>query len=187
MEKGEGSKERNHSPFSFLLPTFSILNINRFGGVTMETIRTAVLCACVAALGLTAAENLIPAEKYGKQIRMMLALLLMTAMLKPLTALRMPDIPETETETEQSLSEIAEQADRLRTEAVEESICAGLNRALEEHGVSCRVTGIDLHIQDDGSIIIGEVTVSGNSLTGSVYLREWLGAEIPITAGGETD
>ena len=62
-----------------------------------------------------------------------------------------------------------------------------MNRALEARGVSCRVIGIDLHIQDDGCIIINEVTVCGNSLTGSVYLREWLGDDIPITAGGEAD
>ena len=53
----------------------------------MDTIRTTVLFACCTALGLTLAEQLLPAGQFAKQIRMITAILMMTAILVPLAKL----------------------------------------------------------------------------------------------------
>lgn len=151
----------------------------------METIRTAVLCACCAALGLSLAEGILPPERFGRQIRLMLAMLMMTAILKPLTKLDFSGVSAEFSDAAETTEEIAALADQARQTAVAESIRNALNRALTENSVPCTVTDVHLHIQADGSIIINEVFITGNALTGSVYLREWLGDETVITEGGD--
>ena len=76
--------------------------------------------------------------------------------------------------------EFTAQIQKLQEGAVADSICTALNNALTEKAVPCRVVNCSLHIADDGSIIINEVLITGNAQTGKVYLREWLGNEIPI-------
>lgn len=147
----------------------------------MEHIHTAVSCACCAALGLTLAEYIIPAEHFEKQIRLLLAILMMTVILAPLTKLDLSAITANAAFAEKSAADLIEIAGSAQQEAVTESICAALNRALAANHVNCKVIAADVHIQADGSICINEVKVSGNLLTGSVWLREWLGAETAIT------
>lgn len=151
----------------------------------MEHIHTAVSCACFAALGLTLAEQIIPPEHFGKQIRLILAVLLMTAIISPLTKLDFSGLQTDLAFAEDTAAEITELAEQAQNAAVKESICAALNRALTANAVNCEVLDADVHIQADGSIFINEVTVSGNLLTGRVYLREWLGSSVEITEGGD--
>ena len=146
-----------------------------------------MLCACCAALGLTLAENVIPLEKFERQIRLMLALLLMTAILRPLTKLDLSALKTDVSAAEAASGALAETAERAREQAVAQSICAELNRALAERDVPCKVSGVSVHIAQDGSIRINEVRITGNLLTGTVYLHEWLGEDVPVTEGGGTD
>ena len=139
-----------------------------------------MLCACCTALGLTLAENVIPLEKFERQIRMMLALLMMTAILRPLTKLDFAD-------AEAGSAEITEIAEQAREQAVAQSICAALNRALAEKNVPCTVSEAEVHIQADGSILINEVKINGNLLTGAVFLHEWLGDDVAVTEGSLPD
>ena len=44
-----------------------------------------------------------------------------------------------------------------------------------------------MHISDTGSIMIDEIKITGNQLTGAVYLHEWLGEEISVTEWKEED
>ena len=151
----------------------------------MDTIRSTVLFACCTALGLSLAEQLLPTEHFARQIRMLTAILMMTAILVPLTKLDLSafrigmDAAESQTE---NLQDIA--AD-MQEQAAAESICSALNRALTERNVNCRILSVSLHIQSDGCISISEVTASGNLLTGTVFLHEWLGDDVTITEGGE--
>ena len=146
----------------------------------MEHLRAAVLAACCAALALTLAESMLPTEKFHRQIRLMMTLLLLTAVLKPLTGLDFSPLTDglpADTAAE-DFTTLAEQA---YTEAVAERIVSSLNEALAEHHVNCTVTALDVHIQTDGSIVINEVVIRGNILTGTVYLREWLGDAVTVT------
>lgn len=157
------------------------------GGCFIETIRTTVLCACCTALGLTLAENILPLEQFERQIRMLLAILMMTAILKPLTKLDFSALQTDFSTVGKEASEIAEMAEQAREQAVSASIVAALNRTLAANDVPCTVYAADVHIQADGSIVINEVTAGGNLLTGTVFLREWLGDDVVITEGGAPD
>jgi len=151
----------------------------------MEHLHTAVTCACCAALGLTLAESVIPLERFEKQIRLLLAILMMTVILTPLTKLDLSAFTANAAYAAESADDLTEIANAAQQSAVTESIIAALNRALASNGVNCEVIAVDVHIQPDGGICINEVTVRGNLLTGSVYLREWLGADTAITEGSD--
>ena len=146
----------------------------------MDTFRTAVTAACCAALALTLAEGILPAERFHRQLRLLMSLLLMTAVLKPLTGLHL-DFPAETAEAETAAADLTALAEAAYEQALSERIVSALNSALTEHGVGCTVTAVDVHIQEDGSIVINEAVITGNTLTGTVYLREWLGDAVTVT------
>ncbi len=147
----------------------------------MDTLRTAVLAACCTALALTLSESVLPTEKFRRQLRLLMTLLLMTAILKSLTELDF-SLLTTDFQTDFSA---AEELSALTEAAYEEAIAArilnALNSELDAHSVSCTVQSVSVHIQDDGGIEISEAVITGNTLTGTVYLREWLGDDVTIT------
>lgn len=151
----------------------------------MEQIHTAVFCTCCTALALSLAEGLLPFARFEKQLRLIFSLILMTAMLKPLTKIQFPAVSERQAEAAAYAEEIAEQAALAREQAAAESVRNALNRTLAEQNVPCKVTAVRLHILNDGSIDICEVIISGNLLTGRVCLRELLGSGVTVTEGGE--
>ena len=146
----------------------------------METLRTTVLGACIAAAALSLAEGILPAERFGKQIRVLTSVLLLTVLLRPLVTLPDLVLSYPSGTSAAGADEFTAQIQELQEGAVADSICTALNNALTEKAVPCRVVNCSLHIADDGSIIINEVLITGNAQTGKVYLREWLGNEIPI-------
>ncbi len=151
-----------------------------------DQIRTAVLAACCTAIGLTAAEYIVPLEKFEKQIRLIFAVIMMTVILTPLTKITggmVSEIPETQLTAE----DITENAKRMQEQAAAESIRTALNHALTEKESGCTVESVIVHIPETGGIDIIEVKVTGNLLTGTVCLREWLGDSVTITEGGEPD
>ena len=109
----------------------------------------------------------------------------MTALLRPLTALHLPALPETLTDTAACAEEIAQQAAAARESAAAESVRNALNRTLAEEHAPCTVTEVYLHIQSSGSIDISKVVISGNLLTGTVYLHDLLGSDVTVTKGGD--
>ncbi len=150
----------------------------------MEQIRTAVLSLCLTVLGLTLAESILPLEKYTKQIRLMTAAILLTVLLKPLTGLHLPLLHTELSVPDDTVSELTGLAAQARDSAVSERLCSALNQQMQSQNVPCKVIAVSAHISEDGSIVISEVTVSGDRLTGSVYLHEWLGCEVTVTEGG---
>ncbi|MBR6107057.1 MAG: hypothetical protein IKQ39_03525 [Oscillospiraceae bacterium] len=150
----------------------------------MDALQTTVICACTGALGLSLAEGILPAERFRKQLRLLTAILMMTVILRPLMQLPAAKLPEFSTQSSVSTGELTEDLQKIKEHAVADSICDSLNNAFREKCIPCKVTGCDVHIERDGSIIINEVTVTGNYQTGCVYLREWLGAEIPVREEG---
>lgn len=143
-----------------------------------------MLCACCTAFGLTIAELLLPAKRFDRQIRLLTAVLMMTAILTPLAKLDLSGFVPDDTAAEIQSADLQTAAIQMQEQAVAESVCRALNRALTEKQVNCRVLDVSLHIQPDGCISINEVTAEGNLLTGTVFLREWLGADVMITEGG---
>lgn len=151
----------------------------------MDSMQTAVLCACLTALGLTLAEHILPVERFERQIRLIFSVLMTAAILKPLTNLDFSPIFSDCTAESFSSDEICSMADQARTAAVCESLMQTLNRELTQRNIPCRVTAVDANITESGSIDISEVQTEGNLITGRVYLQEWLGGNIKITEGGE--
>lgn len=150
----------------------------------MEQIRTAVLYLCLTVTGLTLAEQILPLEKYAKQLRLITAAILLTVLLKPAADFRMPLLHTEQNPPEQIASELTGLAEQARDCAVSQSILCTLNQQMQANNVPCEVTAVSAHISEDGSIVISEVTVSGDRLTGSVYLHEWLGSDVAVTEGG---
>ena len=109
---------------------------------------------------------------------------MMTAILTPLAKLDLSGFVPDDTAAEIQSADLQAAAIQMQEQAVAESVCRALNRALTEKQVNCRVLDVSLHIQPDGCISINEVTAEGNLLTGTVFLREWLGADVMITEGG---
>ena len=149
----------------------------------MENLHTAILFVSLTAAALTLAEGLLPEHKFERHIRLIFAAVLLTVMLKPLADIRpvtfRTKLRDSEAETE-DMTALAEQA---REQAVCESIKSSLNQELALREIPCEVTAVSAHISEDGSIVISEVAISGNRLTGSVALHEWLGSDIRITEG----
>ncbi len=152
----------------------------------MDSLQSSVLCGCFAAVALSLAEGILPLEKFGKQIRLLTAILLLSAMLRPVLSLKDTDFSaDTASAAEQSEA-VAENLKRVQESAVAESVCQALNQAFAEKQVECTVSACSLHIDTDCSISINEVVITGNVQTGTVYLREWLGPDVTIREGGGT-
>lgn len=147
----------------------------------MDSIRTAILCTSMTAVALTIAECILPMEKFLPQIRATFTFLLAISMLRPLLNidLHWPDTAYSETTS----SEIADAAAAAQCDAVAVCIQNGLQRSLDEKHVACEIQRIIVHISQDGGISIDEVQITGNALTATVYLREWLGTQTVISAG----
>ncbi len=150
----------------------------------METLKSAIFCVCSAALGFTLAECILPIEKFEKEIRLLLSVLLMTVLLRPLTALHFSYQSEI-TESTEIATDIAEQANALRASEAAVRIRNAVNQKLTEEAVPCCVREIRLHICSESGICIDEVIIEGNAVTGAVFLRELLGKDITITKGDD--
>ena len=150
----------------------------------MQELQSSVLLICLTALGLTLAEGLLPDQRFEKQIRLMFAALLLTVMLKPLAGMRFVGFGSSLRESEAETAELTALAEQAENHAVCESIRSALNRELALRDIPCEVTAVDAHISEDGGIVISEVQLNGNLLTGSICLKEWLGPDIRITEGG---
>lgn len=151
----------------------------------MQNLQTAIMVICLAAAALTLAEGLVPDHRFEKQIRLIFSAVLMTVMLKPLTEIRLQGTRRIRAEPEAGAAELTELAEQAKEQAVCESIRSALNQELCLKEIPCEVTEVSAHIGTDGSIVISEVAVTGNLLSGSACLREWLGPDIEITEGGE--
>lgn len=136
---------------------------------------------------MTLTEQILPLEQFERQLRLLIVILMMTAILVPLTKLDFSDFRPDLSAAEAQSTDLQAAAAQMQEQAAAENICNALNRALTEKQVPCHVLDVSLHIQPDGCISINEVTVEGNLLTGSVFLREWLGTDIIISEGGAPD
>ncbi len=150
----------------------------------MDTLQSTVLAACMVTVGLSFAEHLVNMERFGRQIRWLTVLLLMICMLRPWhnnlhtdASQFLPQIDE-----QQQAEQLQTAADKLLMKSISAQLQQSLNVALQEQKVNAQITAVDVHIAEDGSIDIKGMTVSGNRLTAAIYLREWVGDEITITA-----
>lgn len=153
----------------------------------MDTLRSAVLCICCGAIGLSMTTEMLASERFRRQMRFLAMLLLLTAGLTQLRALDLSAFSGESGSITQTAGEIAERAKAAEEAAAAEAVCRSLNRSLQEHQVPCQVNAVSLHISKNGGIVVDRAYISGNLLTGRVWLREWLGADTEITEGGETD
>lgn len=147
----------------------------------LDSMHTAVLCGCCTALALRIAESIIPLERFQKQIRLLFSMLMLVTLLKPLTNLDFSVSAWQHSDAEQNIQNAAALAEAAREEAVSDSILHALNQKLSERQVPCEVKEIKMHISDTGSIEIDEIRITGNLLTGAVYLHDWLGSAFSVT------
>ena len=132
-------------------------------------------------------KKLYISPEFEKQIRLIFAIIMMTVILTPLTKIGSSSIISDIPESQFTAEEITENAKRMQEQAAAESIRTALNHALTEKESGCTVEFVTVHIPETGGIDIIEVKVTGNLLTGTGCLREWLGDSVTITEGGEPD
>lgn len=152
----------------------------------MDAIETSVFCACMAALGLRLAEGILPMQRFAKQIRVLFSALLLISLLRPLVGLDFSAVGAG-ISSDAALSDMAELGDTARCEAVADCLQSRLQSELDAHHVECEILSVDVHMQDDGCIGIDEVLIGGNTLMGTVYLREWLGNGVTIAVREEAE
>ncbi|MBR3268996.1 MAG: hypothetical protein IKI58_09810 [Oscillospiraceae bacterium] len=152
----------------------------------MGMLRSAVLCGCFASVAFSLAEGILPLERFQKQIRLLITVLLLSVLLRPVLHLKDAELSIQDADVNPQTETLTASLKQAQESAVSESICNALNRALSEKNIACTVSECSLHIDPDNSIIINEVVITGNVQTGTVYLREWLGTEVKIREGGSS-
>ena len=146
----------------------------------MDILKNTVLCLCCGALGLTLTAQALSSERFRRQIRLIAVLFLLITALSQLRTIDLSAFTSPAGADTAAAADIAERARHTEEQAVAEAIERSLNQAFAEHNVSCTVSRIALHISDAGSIDIDRVFITGDLLTGRVYLREWLGTDTDI-------
>ena len=146
----------------------------------MNVLENGIFCACMTAMGLRLAEGVLPMARFSKQIRTLFMTFLLICMLRPLVGLELSSVVQ-EVPIMDISEELSAMGEAARCEAVAQSIRKSLDAELHAHHVECEVAEVAVHITEEGGIVIDEVWITGSTLTGTVYLREWLDEGVKIT------
>lgn len=145
----------------------------------METLRSAVLCACMISCAAALVSLITPEQSLARQMRFLLSVLFALSLAVPLTHLELPAKLSAEGEvllTEQMQERLNEQVlaeTKTRLEAV-------IAEELRRRGITCGSVSAVLHIGADGCIHISRVEVECDDLAGA-------NAALPDLLGGEGD
>lgn len=146
----------------------------------MDALETGIFCTCMAAMGLRLAEGILPMARFSKQIRTLFITFLLICLLRPLVGLELSSVAP-DLSTDSMTQDMAAMGETARCNAVSTCIQKSLQSELDAHHVECEILDIAVHIEENGGIVIDEVWITGSTLTGTVYLREWLEEGVKIT------
>ncbi|MGN0590046.1 stage III sporulation protein AF [Ruminococcus sp.] len=146
----------------------------------METCRQAALCACAVSLAYGMLTQLLPTERFAKQLRLIMVLLLLIALIQPFL------------KQDFSLPALALQEDAgtgysqtyraLLSRQTEEQLAETLSEQLNEAGIACQRIQVSIHIDEEDSISIREVRLQcADYPSAAALLRQSLGQDTRIT------
>ena len=146
----------------------------------METCRQAALCACAVSLAYGILSHLLPTERFAKQLRLILTLLLLIALIQPFLHQDV-SLPALAIQ-EDSQSAYTQQYTQALIRQTEAHLADALLEQLEAAGVACQKVQVEIHIDQQGGIDIREVRLQCADFQAAVTkLHRTLGADITIT------
>ncbi len=158
----------------------------------MEQLTTAVLAACAVSMLTGMLQLLRPNEKFDRQIRLLTAGLLAMSVLTPLLqGIRTltPDWDLLTTEASDSTYDFTEAVREQTEKQIQENLERTLRAELQAQGVSVTALEVTIHISEEDSIDITNVTAESDTPAAvKRILRAYLGEEVElIVATNQTE
>lgn len=149
----------------------------------MEALRVSASAACLLGIIFSVCENMIPSEKFKRQINVICMLILVLTIYQTVSGCEMNlSINETYTRNTEEYVQIT---DRLLISEIDGNICDSLNSLLDENGISAKKISLSINNFASDSIIINEAQViisqSDNAEKAESIIRSALGDEVIIT------
>ncbi len=138
----------------------------------MHIISASVLGICLLSVAVSLSLLICPDTALKKQIRFLVALLYLPALLQPVKILQIPDSLESvqKAQNDQTVQNLTEQAVRQ-----------AVFQLLAQQNISCSDLHIILHIDDQNCISISEVSLTCDDYQNTVrLLREAFGEEVTL-------
>lgn len=146
----------------------------------METCRQAALCACAVSLAYGILTHMLPADRFAKQLRLIMTLVLLIALIQPFVG-RTVSLP-TLGLPEDTREAYAQQYTDALARQTEEELGETLRQQLEAAGIACQELQVGIHIDRQGGIDIREVRLQcADFQAAAALLREALGTDTTIT------
>ena len=149
----------------------------------MESLKTAVLSACMLGCGAGLVSMISPGKSMERQMHFLVSLLFAVGLMAAFTQFELPSDPGI---LAQEMLEEQTQAmdERIRTALLEQTKTGteeAIRRKLEENGIHCTAVEATLHIDADNCIHISKVTVTCDDFAGAnALLPDLLGEEAEI-------
>ncbi len=149
----------------------------------MERLREAVLGACMLSTAVGIVSLIRPSRLLDRQIRFLISLLFVICLTVPFVQMDVPDLPEFlsgdhSAEPSEALQNALDT--QLTAEAARRAE-AVLKEQLTQAGITCTSLHAGVHIAEDGSIYISEVSAECSDLASACrVLEELLGKEVTI-------
>ena len=124
----------------------------------MEAFRGWAVAVCAAAVLCTLLHRLFPENALGQQGRLLLPCLFLLAVFASLPGVTVA-IPEVSTQSVTDTQALRARMQQQTVSAVNTTLLAMANQALESYGVQAKKVTADINIAEDGSINMGQITV----------------------------
>lgn len=150
----------------------------------METLRSAVLYACMLSAAVGMLSLICPGKSMVRQMRFLISLLFAVSLAVPIARFELPpelDVLAQEELTAQThvLDERVRESLLVETKQRTEQVLA---EALASQGISCEELCAEVHIDADGRIYISKVTAQCDAFAqANAVLSDLLGEEVEIS------
>lgn len=149
----------------------------------MESIRNAILTACMLSACIGMLSALSPGGTLARQMKFLVSLVFAVCLALPFTQMELPPALETLV-TQEAEAQQAQAEAMLRDEVLAETktrLEASLTEALAAQGITCESLTAELHMEETGCIHITRVTAVCSDFAGAnAVLSDLLGEEAEI-------
>lgn len=150
----------------------------------METLRSAVLCACMLSAAVGMLSMICPGRKLERQMRFLISLLFAVSLAVPIARFELP--PELSVLAQEELTAQTQAMDeRVRTALIEQTQARAeqaLIDALQQRGITCEKLHVSVHFDENNCIYISKVTAQCEDFAGAnKALADLLGEEVEVS------
>ena len=152
------------------------------GDLAMATMKAVVLTACFLGIAVSIADTLKPGERFGKQIRLIFAVLFIIGITAPFLKDGIPELSDIDSvEASAVYMDIQEAVDDQLKESIESNIGSSLGALLAEKEITADKITVSINIEDGKSISINKVTLRcGNIAAAEAVIKAALGTEVTV-------